>query len=117
MPICFNFTIPLSPPNTSSLKKLRQKVLSLLERQLRACGTAEIGSVLGNELVTDPVNGSKVDWTLRIALDFLAQFCDAIVYRAVTSPLPPWPYSAYEFLPRDHNFRSRNKELQHFELL
>jgi len=62
------------------------------------------------------VNGSNENGAAWITLDFLSQFCDAIVYSAVTSTLPFWPSRAYEPLARHDDLRSGNQELQHFEL-
>jgi len=72
---------------------------------------------LGNKLVPHPVNRPKEHRAARIRLDFLPQFCNAVVYCSVAGPSPLWPDRADQFLPRDHNFGSGNKKSQHLELL
>jgi len=71
---------------------------------------------VGYKLVAHPVNSSKVDWVLRIVLDLLPQFRDAIIDGAVAGPLPFWPDGAYQPSARNDDFWPQNQELQHLEL-
>src|SRR5215469_6959417 len=62
-----------------------------------------MGVFLRNKLVPDPVNRPKEYRTVRIDLDLLSQFRDAVVYRSVTGALPFWPRRADQLLAgNDH---------------
>src|ERR1700683_2687364 len=101
VPIVFKVSIPIL---FSAAPSLRETLLEVARR------------FVGYKLVANPVNSSKIDGALRIVLDLLPQFRDAVIYSAVIGPLPSWPDGAYQPLARNDDFWPRDQELQHFEL-
>jgi len=69
----------------------------------------------GYKFVAHAVNGANQDGTVRIVLDLLAQFRNAIVHSAVTGALPLWPRGTNQLLARDNDPRAQYQKLQNLE--
>ena len=74
-------------------------------------------SFLRNKFVANSVDGLNEYGLIRIGLDFLPQFRNAVVHCAMTGALPFWPDRTDKLLPGEDNPRPGNQELEQLELL
>jgi hypothetical protein len=74
-------------------------------------------SFLRNKFVTNSVDGLNERRMIRIVLDFLSQFRDAVVHGAITGALLFWPDGTDKLLSGQDDPRSGNQEFEQLELL
>jgi len=74
-------------------------------------------SFLRNKFVANSVDGLNEYRLIRIVLDFLAQFRNAVVHCAITRALPFWPDGTDKLLARQDHPRPGNQKFEQLELL
>ena len=76
-----------------------------------------LGVCLWNKLVSHSINSAEKCRTLRIALDLLSQFRDAVIHGAIAGTRSFWPQGTDQPSARHDNFRPGDEEFQDLELL